>query len=668
MIDAMIVGARTVHFASAILLFGGLLFVLAVATPVWRDADRAIPQRGRIYLPTALVYGAWTLVASVVSGVIWLAAEAALMSGTPLAQAINADTIGLVLGRTEFGRLWVLRFVLALALGALLLSIGRSANEKRRLRIAVGAVLVAAAYLASLAWAGHAAGGQASGRYVQIVSDVVHLLAAGAWLGALPGLVFLLGGAQPLEATTQMVRRFSTLGTLSVSALVLSGLGNSWYLVGTVPALIGTDYGHFLLVKLALFAAMVALAAVNRLSLTARLIVRDPSNPPALHSLRRNAVLEIAAGVIVIAIVGVLGIKVPAAHQSPAWPFDYTLSWQAAQQSFAVGAAVILAGIGACSAVGVAVTGVLRNRRRVAIAGLGAIMASAATCIWLLAVPAYPTTYAEAPIRYTTDSIVRGASLYTQSCSVCHGPHGRGDGPAALSLSTVPTDLAAHASGHRVGELFWWIAHGIPRTPMPAFAPRLSDAEIWDLVQFLRAQSDAEAATALSNHVQPWRAAIVAPDFTFELAGQGQESLSQRRESSITLLVLYALPQSLAYLRALAAETSAFGETGVRVIAMPLSATAPSADAGPRSDGGSIVAITSANVSTAYAMFARGDIDAPSAAPSTVTFLVDRQGYLRARWIGVPDSLPDRMAEAIDQADLLRRERQRAPLPAGHVH
>ena len=132
--------------------------------------------------------------------------------------------------------------------------------------------------------------------HLQIVSDVVHLLAAGAWLGALPGLVFLLGGAQPLEATAQMVRRFSTLGVLSVSALVLSGLGNSWYLVGTVPALVGTDYGQVLLMKLALFAAMVALAAVNRLSLTARLKVQDPSNPEALRSLRRNASLEIAAG------------------------------------------------------------------------------------------------------------------------------------------------------------------------------------------------------------------------------------------------------------------------------------------------------------------------------------------------------------------------------------
>jgi putative copper resistance protein D len=667
MMDAMIVAARTVHFASAILLFGGLLFVLTVAPPVWRDADRVSPRRGRRHLPTALVYGAWTLVASVISGVIWLAAEAAIMSGTPLAQAINADTIGLVLGRTEFGRLWVFRFVLALTLGALLLSIGRSANEKRRLRIAVGAVLAAAAYLASLAWAGHATGGQASGRYVQIVSDVVHLLAAGAWLGALPGLVFLLGGAQPLEAAAQMVRRFSTLGAVSVSALFLSGLGNGWYLVGGVPALIGTDYGQLLLVKLALFAAMVALAAVNRLSLTARLTVQDLSNRAALRSLRRNATLEIAAGTIVVAIVGMLGIKVPAAHQSPIWPFDYTLSWQAAQQSFAVGAAVVVIGIGACVAAVVAVSGMLRNWR-LGMAGLGAILASAAAGAWLLAVPAYPTTYAEAPVRYTTDSIVRGANLYRQNCSVCHGAYGRGDGPAALSLSITPTDLAAHASGHRAGELFWWTAHGIPGTPMPGFMSRLSDAEVWDLVQFLRAQSDAEAATALSNQVQPWRFAIVAPDFTFELAGQGQESLSQRRGSSITLLVLYALPQSLPYLRALAAETSTFGESGVRVIAMPLSATAPSADAEPMGDGGSIVAITSANVITTYAMFARRDIDAPNAALATVAFLIDRQGYLRARWIGVPDSLPDRLAEAIDQAELLRRERQRAPLPAGHLH
>jgi mono/diheme cytochrome c family protein len=136
------------------------------------------------------------------------------------------------------------------------------------------------------------------------------------------------------------------------------------------------------------------------------------------------------------------------------------------------------------------------------------------------AVPAYPTTYAASPASYTSESIIRGANLYAQNCDVCHGPYGRGDGPAAASLAKMPADLAAHASSHRVGELFWWVAHGIPGTPMPGFTSLLSSAEIWDLVQFLRAQADAAAATTLTGRAQPWRSAIVAPDFTFELPGQ----------------------------------------------------------------------------------------------------------------------------------------------------
>jgi putative copper export protein/mono/diheme cytochrome c family protein len=666
--DTMIVAARTVHFAAAILLFGQLLFALAVATPVWRDAGRVALEQKQRLLPLALVCGAWALGASVISGAGWLVAEAALMSGLPVAQVIGGDTIGVVLGSTAFGRLWIWRFGLSLVLGALLLAIGRSSGKRLRRRLAVGGALVAAAYLATLAWAGHAAAGLVAGLQVHTVSDVAHLLAAGAWLGALPGFVVLLGRALPLDVTAQVAQRFSTLGVASVGTLFVSGVVNTWYLVGDVPALVGTDYGRLLLAKLALFAAMVALAAVNRLQLTARLNVRDPMNLWALRSLRRNATVEIAIGLIVIAIVGLLGIMVPAAHQSPAWPFGYTLSWQAAQQSFGVGVVVVVAGIVACVAIGAAVIGVLRHQWRLWTAGIVGLIAVAATWAWFLAVPAYPTTYAWSPVNYTADSIARGANLYAQNCGVCHGPYGRGDGPAALSLPIMPADLAAHGSIHRVGELFWWIAHGIPGTPMPAFAPRLNDAEIWDLVQFLRAQSDAMAATTLTNHVQPWLSAIVAPDFPFELAGQEQASLRQPQGNPVTLLVLYTLPQSLPYLRALVAEASTFGEIGVRVIAVPLSGSPNSTATEPPGAGTSIVAMTSADAIKAYAMFARQDIGANAPAPTQVDYLIDRQGYVRARWIGVPDSPSLRTAEVFDQADILRRERQRAPVPAGHTH
>lgn len=585
------------------------------------------------------------------------------MSGKPMSQAIADGTIRVVLSRTEFGRLWVWRFGLSIALGVLLTAIARSGSNRSRLRVAVGAVLVAAAYLATLAWSGHAA----AGPYTQIVSDIVHLLAAGAWLGALPGLVFLLGCAQPLEISTQIVQRFSTLGVISVGALVVSGLGNTWYLVGDLPALIGTNYGRLLLAKLALFAAMATLAAVNRWSLTVRLKAKDASRSPAERSLRRNAGFELGIGIIIVAIVSVIGELAPAAHQSPVWPFDHTLSWQAAQQSLRTGTAAVLAGIVAILAAGAALRGILRSQWRLGLAGLAVFVAAAATWAWLLAVPAYATTYAASPVRYTTATIVRGATLYEQNCRVCHGALGRGDGPAAASLPIVPADLAAHGSSHRPGELFWWIAHGIPGTPMPAFAPGLGDREIWELVQFVRAQSDAAAASALTSRAQPWLYAIAAPDFTFEVAGQGQESLQQTQGNPVTLLVLYTLPKSLLYLRALAAETSAFRAIGLRVIAMPLSGTANSAYVELGDHSGLIAAMAAADVITAYTMFARQDDDAATAGPAQMDYLIDRQGYIRSRWIGVPDSPALRAAETFDQAEMLYRERQRPP-SAAHTH
>jgi putative copper export protein/mono/diheme cytochrome c family protein len=660
--DTMIVAARTVHFASAILLFGTPLLALTVATPIWRRAARDVDSRPAL-LPRALRFGAWTLAAAVISAVIWLVGEASAMSGKPIAQ-MGGDTIGLVLGKTVFGRLWLWRLGLAIALAALLWAIGRSADRRRRLRLAAGALLVATAYLATLAWAGHAAAGPP----LQVVSDVAHLIAAGAWLGALPGLVVLLGCAQPLEITAEITRRFSTLGVLSVGTLIVTGLGNSWYLVGDIPGLVGTPYGRLLLVKLALFAAMVALATFNRFSLTERVSAQRVSSFSALRTLRRNATLEIAAGMIVVAIVGLLGTMIPAAHQSPVWPFKTTLSWLPAQLSFGLGTIVVMAGIVACVAAAVAVRGVFRNRWGVAIAGFVAMVVATAIGASLLAVPAYPTTYAMGPMSYTADAIVRGAGLYAQNCAICHGPLGRGDGPAGASLPSVPADLAAHGSSHRPGELFWWVAHGIPGTPMPAFTPHLNDAEIWDLVQFLRAQSDAAAAaTTLNNHVEPWRAAIVAPDFAFESAGREQDSLRQPQGNPVTLLVFYTLPQSLPYLHALGAEIGTFGEIGARVIAVPMPGSQASSDAKPAGEGALIFASAPPDAITAYAMFARKETDLDNVVPVQADYLIDRQGYIRARWIGVADAPANRIAEIFDQAELLRRERLRAPASA-HMH
>jgi len=662
----MIVAARSLHFASAMLLFGGLVFALVVAAAPRGDPRGARLGGGLIPLRKACAYAALILIASLIAGATWITIEAATMSGLPLSQAISADNLALVLTRTLFGQVWIGRIGLGVALGALLAAIGRASGERVKLRLAVAAAVVAALYLATLAWSGHAAAAQVSGNTVEIVSDVVHLLAAGAWLGALPGLVFVLGRAQPLAVTAEVVWRFSTLGVISVGALVISGVGNAWYLVGDVPALIGTDYGHVLLVKLGLFAAMVALAGVNRGWLTGRLASGDPSADRALHALRRNATVEFALGMMIVVTVGILGVDLPAAHQSPVWPFDRTLSWRTVQLSLGGGISAIAAATVALIAAAATCRGVLHRRWSLGLVGMATFAAASATWAALLAVPAYPTTYAMPPERYTTEAIHRGANLYARNCSVCHGALGRGDGPAAASLAIVPADLAAHGSFHRPGEIYWWISHGIPGTPMPAFAPRLTDAERWDLVQFVSAQSDAESATALTNRAQPWLYAIAAPDFTFEPAGHDQDSLQQPRGNPITLLVFYTLPESLNYLRALGDNASAFRTIGLRIIAVPVSRAAEPVE--PRLAGGLTTATARPDVIDAYAMFTRSDGARASAAPVYADFLIDRQGYIRARWMGAPDSAPTRAAEVFDQAELLTRERLRSPPFAVHVH
>ncbi len=186
--------------------------------------------------------------------------------------------------------------------------------------IGAAAAIAAAAFAGALAWAGHAVGGQGVEALVHPAADVLHLIAAAAWVGALIPLALLLGAVNKDAASVAIARtatlRFSTLGIVGVGTLLVTGIINTWYLVGSVSALAGTYYGRLLLAKIALFFAMVAIAAVNRLALHAALC-RDASmsaTQGALRQLRRNAAIEALAGAVIICIVAVLGTEPPASH------------------------------------------------------------------------------------------------------------------------------------------------------------------------------------------------------------------------------------------------------------------------------------------------------------------------------------------------------------------
>jgi len=657
--NTLLVVARVVHFGSALLLFGGLVFVVLIKPP-WH-VELAASGTGRD--PARLWRRvAWrSLAASVASAIAWLAAEASTMSGQPILQAASSDALAVVLRATVFGRIWTLRLGLLVVLG-ILLALTRAAHSRRAARLTLAASAVAGAHLGALAWFGHAAAGEGPERYIQLGSDVAHLLAAGAWLGALPGLIFVLGQCVAPATLLSITRRFSALGLVSVLTILASGFVNAWYLVGNLPGLFGTDYGQLLLLKLALFAFMVALASINRLVLTPRL----GADRLAVGTLRRNALLETVAGIAVVGIVAALGVTVPAAHQSPVWPLPETLSWDPAGDSPAVRAGLISASVFAAAGAALALRSARRRRLRPLIAGVGVVVFAGAGSGWLLAVPAFPTTYAAPAVPYDVRSIAAGAKLYAENCSACHGAEGRGDGTLAATLPVKPIDLIEHAAHHPPGNLFWWIGHGIPETPMPAFAPRLGDAEIWDLVVFLQARADAWEARAMTGDAQA-SPRVAAPDFTFERAGQAQEALRGQHEERVTLLVFYTLPQSLPRLRALAAAQAAFAAAQARIIALPLGAPASAADL-ESGAADSMLATAAPNVARVYALLARRDSDPGAPGFTHAEYLVDRGGDLRARWIGAGTAAPERSAQLLAQIARLARETPRARARPVHRH
>jgi copper resistance protein D len=263
---------------------------------------------------------AWIgLLLTLLSGAAWLVLVAQSISDLSIAEVLTQGALWTVLTETDFGRAWLLRLLLiALLVGLLAAS---SPNERERLGLPGLAIALTAAGLAgTLAWAGHGAGGSGMAGVVHTAADFLHLIAAAAWVGSLLPLAVLLaaaGRASAIEVARAASLRFSAWGVAAVGTLLLTGAINTWYLVGSVCALTETDYGKLLFAKIALFLGMVALATINRLWLTPALAAGPAARPAArpaqnaLQQLRRNVVIEIAAGAVILAVVAVLGVTPP---------------------------------------------------------------------------------------------------------------------------------------------------------------------------------------------------------------------------------------------------------------------------------------------------------------------------------------------------------------------
>lgn len=251
----------------------------------------------------------------VVAGVDVVFKTAGIM-GMPVAD-VDRASLGWYLLETSAGRAAMARGVLLLVLMLVL--------EWHRRRGKAGsafplAATLAGGALATLAWNGHAAAGEGLTGAIRLAAGIVHLLAAGGWIGAvLMFLAMLLRGREAsgsahLRSTHELLHGFSTLGAIFVGSLVLSGVAHYGDLTAwSLSALFQSTYGKLLLFKLVLFGGMLGLGALHRWTLVPRLGRALGSGDPAqeVRALRQSVAAETALAALILMVVSVLGTLSP---------------------------------------------------------------------------------------------------------------------------------------------------------------------------------------------------------------------------------------------------------------------------------------------------------------------------------------------------------------------
>lgn len=373
-----------------------------------------------------------------------------------------------------------------------------------------------------------------------VLVDWLHLAGMAAWTGGLLPLSLLLGwqrgpsGADLGETAARAARRFSRMALISVAVIGASGLVSALVQIQTLEALTATRYGQAVLLKSALFAALIGLGALNQF----RLLPRLPAPRSALRLLQ-NVRVEYALALGVLLAAGGL-MSLPPGRQALAADYrqgshevyseggvrlDFRVApAQVGDNELGVDASDARPGAGA-----VQPTVLLRIQSEDSSSTQAQTQVEARPDspgrwdsgrwtargsyfsqmgVWDVEVIWRKPGFDDVTHVFSVDlakiaagrgekvnpapadaaSIAAGSRLYQANCAPCHGPTGKGDGPAGQSLVPPPADLTLHVvpGVHTDGQLFDWVSGGYPGSAMPAFKDTLTERQRWDVINFIR--------------------------------------------------------------------------------------------------------------------------------------------------------------------------------------
>ncbi len=283
---------RFVAYAASVVLFGACAMLALTAS---RTVSLAVDARLGRTLRCAAIVGALS--------VLFLLPLLTASIAEDWHAMANVGMLSTVAFETRYGQAWCLRMVAVLLVLAVFLTLRA---DRWALRTATAGIA-----LLPLGLSGHAAMNDGWPGVLHAAGDMLHGLAAAFWLGALPVFLVLLDlWREPArrKQVTFALMRLSRIGHVAVAVLLASGALNAWMILAPSGLDFSSLYAQLLAVKVVLAAAMVVLALVNRY----RWVPRIRGTPDlALCEMRRNTILECAAGAAVLALVGLLGLLPP---------------------------------------------------------------------------------------------------------------------------------------------------------------------------------------------------------------------------------------------------------------------------------------------------------------------------------------------------------------------
>ena len=277
--ESVTIAALILRFGAPLVLFGSLLF--------WRLVPAEPPDpAGRLWLRRAAFISA---LATAIGAAVFLMATA----GAGAALETSSKPLIAMIARTRLGEVTQAQFALLLII---LWFAWRGGGGGQGLSAA------SATLVASLALVGHPS---ARGGPLLEVNQAIHLLAAASWVGGLPALAgrLVMQRSDP-AASLRCLRRFSDYAWMAVVAVVITGAINAAVIANPLGEIATVPYGNALFAKLALVAAMIAIACANRFFLL-------PQSAKGLGRLRLLTIVELGLGVAVVAIACFLGTQSP---------------------------------------------------------------------------------------------------------------------------------------------------------------------------------------------------------------------------------------------------------------------------------------------------------------------------------------------------------------------